>query len=298
MSIRLIREQNRKAVPLSTYRVSAPGLARVMVNERLTPPDHDDVRHIVLDLDGLDLGYLEGQSLGILAPGIDAQGRAHKVRLYSIASTRRGDDGRGRTASLCVKRLVYRDPVTGHLRRGVTSNYLCDLEPGDALALTGPAGKTFLLPDDSASNLILAATGAGIAPFRAFLRRVYLERPEWTIPVVNLFFGTRTAAEYLYREEIEGFLDYPGFHLTTAFSREQSTGDGRRMYVQHRMAEQIGVLWDLLLRPDTYLYICGRSGMEHGIDAVLAAQAEAEGVSWGSFRKELVQAGRIKIETY
>ncbi len=298
MSISLFQERNRKAVSLSAYRVSRPGMARVLVNERLTPPGHDDVRHIVLDLHGLDLDYLEGQSLGILAPGTDAQGRAHKLRLYSIASTRRGEDGQGRTASLCVKRLVYHDPATGALQRGVTSNYLCDLEPGEAVAVTGPAGKTFLLPEDPASNLILVATGTGIAPFRAFLRRIYLERPEWTIPVVNLFFGVRTAAECLYREELEAFLDYPGFHFTTAFSREQSTNDGQRMYVQHRMAEQIGALWDLLQRDDTYLYICGLRGMEKGIDAVLAARAEAEGVAWGPFRNELVQAGRIRIETY
>jgi ferredoxin--NADP+ reductase len=296
MSISLIKERHLKAIPRSTYRVSAPGIARVHSNERLTPPDHDDVRHIVLDLDGLGLGYREGQSLGILAPGTDARGRPHKLRLYSIASTRRGDDGRGRTASLCVKRLVYMDPATGLERRGVTSNYLCDLEPGDTVAVTGPVGKTLLLPEDPASNLILVATGTGIAPFRAFLRRIYLERPEWTIPVVNLFFGARTAAECLYREELEGFLDYPGFHLTTAFSREQTTNDGRRVYVQDRMAEQIGALWDLLQRDDTYLYICGLKGLEDGIDALFAAHAD--GVSWPSFRKELKQAGRIRVETY
>jgi ferredoxin--NADP+ reductase len=271
-------------------------MARVLVNERLTPRGHDEVRHIVLDLDGLELGYVEGQSLGILAPGTDDRGRPHKLRLYSIASTRRGDDGQGRTASFCVKRLLYRDPATGFLRRGVTSNYLCDLQPGATVAVTGPTGKRFLLPEDPASNLILVATGTGIAPFRAFLRRIYLERPEWTIPVVNLFFGTRTAAECLYRDELEAFLDYPGFHLTTAFSREQTTRDGRRMYVQHRMDEQIEVLWDLLQRDDTYLYICGLKGMEDGIDSVFAAHAGP--MSWAPFRKALEQAGRIRIETY
>jgi ferredoxin--NADP+ reductase len=280
------------------YRVSSPGIARVVSNERLTPPGHDDVRHIVLDLEGLDYGYLEGQSLGILAPGNDARGRAHKLRLYSIASTRMGDDGRGRTASLCVKRVVYHDPATGREHRGVASNYLCDLEPGAAVAVTGPAGKTFLLPEDPASNLILVATGTGIAPFRAFLRRIYLERPDRAAGAVHLFFGARTAAECLYREELEAFLDEPGFRLTTAFSREQATADGRRMYAQHRMAEQAGALWDLLLRDDTYLYICGLKGMEDGINAVFEAHAEAEGVPWGPFRDALHRGGRILIETY
>ena len=298
MSLNVIKEHNRQAIPLHSHRAGAPGIARVLVNERLTPADHDEVRHIVLDVDGLGLGYREGQSLGILAPGIDSPGRRHKPWLYPIASTRRGDDGRGRTVSLCVKRRVDRDPATSLLDRAVTSHYLCDLEPGATVAVTGPAGKTFLLPDDPASNLILVATGTGIAPFRAFLRRIYLERPEWTIPVVNLFFGTRTVAECLYREELESFLDYPGFHLTTAFSREHTTQQGRRLYVQDRIAEQMGSLWDLLEREDTYLYISGLWTMAHGVDALLAARAEAEGVSWGPYRNELVQAGRIKIETY
>jgi ferredoxin--NADP+ reductase len=298
MSLGSLDKQGRGEVPLNLYRVSSPGIARVVSNERLTPPDHDDVRHIVLDLDGLDYGYLEGQSLGVLAPGTDAQGRAHKLRLYSIASTRLGDDGQGRTASLCVKRVIYQDPATGQERRGVASNYLCDLEPGATVAVTGPAGKTFLMPEEPASNLILVATGTGIAPFRAFLRRIYLERPEWTAAAVHKFFGARTAAECLYREELEAFLDEPGFRLSTAFSREQATADGQRMYVQHRMAEQIGTLWDLLQRDDTYLYICGLKGMEDGINAVLEAHAEAKGVPWAPFRDALRKSGRILIETY
>jgi ferredoxin--NADP+ reductase len=298
MSLLSLPKRGRGEVPLNVYRVSAPGIARVASNDRLTPADHDDVRHIVLDLDGLDLDYREGQSLGVLVPGADPRGRAHKLRLYSIASTRRGDDGRGRTASLCVKRLVYRDLATGLERLGLASNYLCDLEPGDAIAVTGPAGKNFLLPEDPAANLILVATGTGIAPFRAFLRRIYIERPEWSIPAVNLFFGTRTAAECLYRAELESFLDYPGFHLTTAFSREETTPDGQRMYVQHRMAEQAGALWHLLQRDDTYLYICGLKGVEHGVCAALRDHADAEGVAWAPFYKALQQSGRVRIETY
>src|SRR3954462_2011191 len=130
MSMVLRANLDREEIPFNLYRVSSPGIARVVSNERLTPPDRDEVRHIVLNLDGLDYRFLEGQSLGILAPGTDARGRAHKLRLYSIASTRMGDDGQCRTASLCVKRVVYHDPATGQERRGITSNYLCDLVPG------------------------------------------------------------------------------------------------------------------------------------------------------------------------
>jgi hypothetical protein len=148
-----------EAIPLNLYRPSRPGLARVVANVRLSPPGTDDVRHIVLDLEGLDFRYREGQSLGVLTPGSDEAGRPHKLRLYSIASTRRGDDGLGRTVSLCVKRVAYVEPTSGLVRRGPASNYLCDLEVGDAVAITGPVGRHFLLPDDPNADLILIATG-------------------------------------------------------------------------------------------------------------------------------------------
>ena len=285
-----------EGVPLHLYRVSAPGIARVLSNERITGSECDDVRHIVLDLSGLDYHYLEGQSLGVLAPGVDQRGHAHKLRLYSIASTRGGDDGRGMTASLCVKRVVYSDPLTAEEHRGVASNYLCDLEPGEEVAITGPDGAHFLLPDDPATSLILLATGTGIAPFRAFLRRIYRERDDWT-GAVYLFFGVRTEAECLYRDEFDSYLDRPGYHRIYAFSREQKTTDGRRMYVQHRMAERIGELRDLLWRDQTILYICGLKGMEDGIEAIFEEGARSDGTSLLSFH-DLRAAGRIRVETY
>jgi len=287
---------SREEIPFNLYRVSAPGIARVVANVRLTPPGHDDVRHITLDLSGLNYRYLEGQSLGVLPAGVDDRGRPNKLRLYSIASTRLGDDGHGTSASLCVKRVVFTESASHHLHRGIASNYLCDLKPGAEVAITGPTGKTLLLPEDPASNLILVATGTGIAPFRAFLRRIYLELPEWT-GAVYLFFGVRTEAECLYRAEFEAFRDRPGYRLVFAFSREQTTPDGHRLYVQHRMAERIGELRDLFSLDNTYLYICGLKGLEAGIEAVFMDEARPDGACLNSFQA-MREAGRILIETY
>ena len=49
------------------------------------------------------------------------------------------------------------------------------------------------------------------------------------------------------------------------------------MYVQHRMAERVGELRDLLQRDDTVLYICGLKGMEDGIDAMFEGGPDARG---------------------
>lgn len=291
------RMPDRDAIPFNLYKPTRPGTAIVRESIRLTPDSCDEVRHIVLDISGLDYRYLEGQSLGILPPGVDERGKAHKIRLYSIASTRMGDDGGALTASICVKRAISLDPVTGAIFRGVASNYLCDLRPGDPVLVTGPAGKAFVLPEDPTANLILVATGTGIAPFRGFLRRIYQERGDWTGRVI-LVFGAKTRAELLYAEEFESYADRPGYSFVSALSREQSTAEGKRMYVQHRLAERIEEVWPLLKREETLTYVCGLKGMEEGIDEALGAYGERIGEPWLPRRDELIDFGRILIETY
>ena len=52
--------------------------------------------------------YWEGQSYGVIAPGLNPKnGKPNSVRLYSIASSRYGDDMTGTTTSLCVRRATY-----------------------------------------------------------------------------------------------------------------------------------------------------------------------------------------------
>lgn len=288
---------DRGEIPFNLYKLSSPGVARLKSNVRLTPDDVDDVRHIDIDLGGLNYRYLEGQSLGVLAPGTDEKGKPHKLRLYSIASTRLGDDRQGNSAALCVKRVVYNDPETGETRRGVASNFLCDLQPGDTVRVTGPAGKAFLLPPNPSSNLIMVATGTGIAPFRGFLKQIFEERNDWT-GKVYLFFGVRTQRESLYQEELEQLAARTGYRLVLAFSREQKNPEGGRMYVQHRIAELAPEIWPLLSEESTFTYICGLKGMEAGIDAVLGEVASAHGKDWEQVRDVLADEGRYLVETY
>ncbi|WP_145279773.1 ferredoxin reductase domain-containing protein [Tautonia plasticadhaerens] len=104
---------------------------------------------------------------------------------------------------------------------------------------------------------------------------------------VLLFFGARTAAECLCRDEPESYRDEPGFEVRYAFSREQRAPDGRRMYVHHRMAERAEELWRLLDLEDTYLHLCGIKGMEDGVERVLRGRAERDYIDWRAFRRVL-----------
>lgn len=64
----------------------------------------------------------------------------HGVRLYSIASSRYGDNYDGKTTTLCVRRATYWDPEMGKddpAKKGICSNFLCDATPGTEITMTG-----------------------------------------------------------------------------------------------------------------------------------------------------------------
>lgn len=283
-------------IPSNLYKPNAPLEARVIRHERLTDADSaNDVRHIVYDISGSALRYVEGQSIGVLPPGADAQGKAHKLRLYSIASPAAGDDGDGKTLSICVKRVVTIDEATGQEYRGVCSNYLCDLEVGNLSRLTGPVGKTFIMPERPKANLIMIATGTGIAPFRAFLAR----RAKDNTPGQSwLFFGAQTRKDYLYESELEAYAQRKDHHIITAFSREEKNARGGRMYVQDRLTEHGDALLDLLRQPETSLFICGLRGMEAGILEGLREVAGRRGEDWQAIYEALRAEKRWQVEVY
>jgi ferredoxin--NADP+ reductase len=264
------------------------------------------VQHLKFDISGGDLRYIEGQSIGIIPPGVDKNGKPEKLRLYSIASTRHGDDVDDKTVSLCVRQLEYKHPETAETVYGVCSTHLCFLKPGDEVKITGPVGKEMLLPADPDAKVIMMATGTGIAPMRAYLWRMFKDNERAANPEYQfngfawLIFGIPTTPNILYKQELEEIQQkYPdNFRLTYAISREQKNAQGGRMYIQDRVAEHADELWQLIKEEKTHTYICGLRGMEDGIDAALTAAAAKEGVTWSDYQKSLKKGGRWHVETY
>ncbi|MGH2416432.1 MAG: ferredoxin--NADP reductase, partial [Microcystaceae cyanobacterium] len=290
-------------IPVNIYRPNKPYVGKCTENYALVDEDGVGiVQHLTFDLSEGDLRYLEGQSIGIVPPGTDDKGKSHKLRLYSIASTRHGDHLDDQTVSLCVRQLEYKHPETGETIYGVCSTYLCNLGVGSDVAITGPVGKEMLLPDDEDATVIMLATGTGIAPFRAYLWRMFKEQHEdykfkgfaW------LIFGIPTTPNILYKEDLEKLQqEFPdNFRLTYAISREQKNTEGGRMYIQHRVAEHAPELWQLIQQPKTHTYICGLKGMEDGIDQALGAEAAKSDIDWSTYQKQMKKAERWHVETY
>ncbi|MFO8237824.1 MAG: phycobilisome linker polypeptide [Prochlorococcaceae cyanobacterium] len=294
------------AVPVNTYKPKNPFLGTVTENYSLVGEGAiGRVNHITFDLAGGEpqLEYVEGQSIGIIPEGTDANGKPHKLRLYSIASTRHGDNMAGHTVSLCVRQLEYEQ--LGETIKGVCSTYLCDIEPGAKVKITGPVGKEMLLPEDEEANVIMLATGTGIAPMRAYLRRMFepAERDKngWHFRgKAWLFMGVPKTPNLLYDADFEHYLrEFPdNFRYTKAISREQQNAKGGRMYIQDRVLEHADEIFALIEDPRTHVYMCGLKGMEPGIDEAMTTAAAAKGLDWSELRPALKKAGRWHVETY
>ena len=299
----MTQAKEKTDIPVNIYRPNQPFIGKCIENYALVDEGGIGiVQHVTFDLSGSDLRYLEGQSIGIIPPGTDANGKPHKLRLYSIASTRHGDKLDDKTVSLCVRQLEYQHPETKETVYGVCSTHLCNVEVGADVAITGPVGKEMLLPGDEDATIIMMATGTGIAPFRAFLWRMFKEQHEdykfkglaW------LIFGVPKTANILYQEELEQIAaEFPdNFRLTYAISREQQNPQGGRMYIQHRVAEHADEIWNLLQSPKTHAYMCGLKGMEDGIDDAISGAAAKNGADWSVYQKQLKKEHRWHVETY
>ena len=293
-------------VPVNIYRPKTPYEGTVIENYSLLKEGAiGRVNHITFDLKDSDpfLNYVEGQSIGIMPAGEDANGKPHKLRLYSIASTRHGDDFNGNTVSLCVRQLQYEKD--GETINGVCSTYLCDIKPGDKVKITGPVGKEMLLPDEEDANIVMLATGTGIAPMRAYLRRMFepteKEKNKWNFKgKAWLFMGAPKSANLLYEEDLQRYIaDNPdNFKYTKAISREQQNTKGGRMYIQDRVLESANELFNMIEDEKTHIYLCGLKGMEPGIDEAMTKAAEEKGLNWSELRPQLKKAGRWHVETY
>jgi ferredoxin--NADP+ reductase len=297
-------------LPQNTYKPKSPTQATVLGRARLISEDAPgDIEHVVLSLpEGMH--YVEGQSLSVIPPGTDAKGKPNKPRLYSIASTRYGDLLDGRTVSLCVRRAEYYDPATGLIdpsKKGVCSDFLCNSQPGDVVSVAGPIGKTMLLPEDPTKDIIMVATGTGIAPFRAFLHRLFMENTlarhmfnanAW------LILGVPVTGGLLYPDELEAMqlnAEQSGgaasLEVTYAISREMSNAQGGKLYVQDVLAARADELLEKLDQ-GAVIYFCGLKGMMPGILEALERVATARGIDWSTKLKALQANHQWHVEVY
>lgn len=270
--------------------------AVVQSSRRVTPEDSAEVRLIVLRINEPAFYFLEGQNIGVLVPGPHEFGNKLHHRYYTIANAK-AEDG-GVELELLVRRCFYIDEVSGEQYPGVASNYLCDAGVGEKVTLTGPYRSPFKIPADPASNLLMLGTGTGVAPFRAFLQRIYQEQKGWK-GKVRLFYGARTGADLLYmnaeNSDLTQYFDEKTFKAIKALRSGllSDEADALAGGVEDNAAE----IWKLMQETKTHVYLAGMKKISDALDQTMG-RVVGSAEQWDLVKQRMIQERRWTELTY
>jgi len=117
----------------------------------------------------------------------------------------------------------------------------------------------FRLPNRVQTPIIMVGPGTGVAPFRGFIQERALQKEQGKpVGQTHLYFGCRNKdKDFIYREELEKYVEDGVLTLHTAFSRDQP----EKIYVTHRMRENFDQLWEMIGKKGGHVYICGDAKM-------------------------------------
>ncbi|MDP5230708.1 MAG: FAD-binding oxidoreductase, partial [Cellulophaga sp.] len=136
--------------------------------------------------------------------------------------------------------------------QGLMSHYwFTQAKENDLLRVEGPLGS-FFLRESPKKNIVLLATGTGIAPVKAILEQVKANELLYADKTFWLFFGARTQQDIFWEPTS---IPLKKLHFTKVLSRETTIFTGFKGYVQNAVLE---ASIDL---SDAQVYACGSNDM-------------------------------------
>jgi CDP-4-dehydro-6-deoxyglucose reductase len=159
--------------------------------------------------------------------------------------------------------------------------------PGDLLDVELPLGQ-FRFHEEDYRQLLMIATGTGIAPIKAILESL-LDDPD--CPPVALYWGVRDASWLYVDDDIRGWADrLYEFRYEPVLSRPGPGWEGRTGHVQDAVLDDIHDL------SDHSIYLCGSPNMIRDAKrAFLARGASVEHLYADGFNFQAPAA--VSVET-
>lgn len=229
------------------------------------------------------------EELAVMIPEI-------KARHYSISSSMKVSP---RSVHLLVVAVDWETPL-GKRRSGQCTRYLKNLSVGDVVSVDIQQ-SVLRLPPNPTQPIVMAGLGTGMAPFRAFLQeRLWQREAGIKVGPCVLYFGARhKAQEWLYGEELEKYERMGLVRLGLAWSRDQK----HKVYIQHKIKEDSGLLKELLGEKEGYFYLCGPTWPVPDVRDAIASGLTPEKIGPdGEVDVEAVQElkdeGRYILEVY
>ena len=278
---------------LEQFDLSRPFKANVISNELVTPKSQsEELRQLVLEINKPDFSCEAGQSIAVLVPGPHEFGNKDHVRFYSIAGGEEAAGAKPPQISIVVKRCDYIDEFSGEKIRGIASNFLCDLAAGAQISVAGPFKTAFEIPQDATANLLMIGLGTGIAPFRAFVKRIYKAKGGWQ-GKVRLFYGARSGLEMAYmNDEKNDFLNYYDEETFKAFRAVSPRPHlDAPIEMARALEENAKEVWEMVVHHNTYVFVSGQQKLEGMLDQAFSKMA-GSAEKWQKRKAELVAGGR------
>lgn len=187
--------------------------------------------------------YLSGQYINII--------KGDYKRSYSIAN------------SCSSSNLVF---FIKNYEGGRFSHYLFnEAKINDLLRIEGPIG-TFFYRKTNKKNIILLATGTGIAPVKAILEQMDENNTDLNDKNIFLFFGGRTAEDLFWKPDFKNIK----VNFIPVLSRSSADWKGAKGYIQDIViSEEIDL-------PESVLYACGSENMIKDARALLIKNGLSE----------------------
>jgi len=205
--------------------------------EDLTPSIKGVTLEILSPEDGIS--YKPGQYIQLEVPKYKLS-KEPEYRAFSMSST--------------AKKTHSVELYIGLVEKGVVSTYIHEyLREGEELVMRGPFGDFYYR--DSERDILMIATGTGLAPIMSILRYM---REEKVQRKAILFFGTRTVKDLYCAEELnelENQLSSFTFIPTLSREAERSPWKGKRGRVTDLIDELVPE------GADRDVYICGNPDM-------------------------------------
>jgi ferredoxin-NADP reductase len=171
--------------------------------------------------------------------------------------------------------LTVRDKAGGF----VAPYLLNQVQVGDELETTGPAGCFYYEPLIDGTDLVFLAGGSGITPFMSILRDAFPPEGPQTPLRTHLLYGSRVPEDVLFGPELDKLsAKHPNFHYSLVISEPTPDYQGLTGFLTTEVIQaQVGDV------KDKTFYICGPNLM---YDLCLSGLAEL-GVPRHKIKREL-----------
>ncbi len=189
--------------------------------------------------------------------------------------------------TISVRRQEGQDNLERNWQGEMSSYIHRQLQPGDEVTLTAPAGD-FIIPRQSRAPVVMIAGGIGITPFISYLSSL---EPDAQGPELWLYYGNRNSQSHAFRRQLQDLAQrLPRLTIVDVYD-DPLTSDIAGQDYQYEGVITAALFDEKLIHKRARFYLCGPGPMVSALEAGLRSR----GVFAFDIFKELFAPPRARV---